>query len=690
MIIPIGHEESEVRRWPWVSFAIMALCLLALLATDGDANDERWESESITLEDAVQYWRERPYLEPSEAVETEVGYDVPPNQRSQYVALLRDQAGSFAPDDPDELAAEQAELDELTRAALEGGGAVPADHPYRKWGLTPDELGPVTLVTHVFMHAGWIHLLSNLFLFFLAGPALEDRWGRPMFAAFFVGAGVFSGLFFALMSRDGSLPLVGASGAIAGVLGAFLVRFLRTQIRFAYFWWFGFRVFSGTFEAPASLMLPLWFANEVFQAWLDDAIGSPGGVAYWAHVGGFLFGVAAALALKRTMFEERFVHAAIEAKVTLARGNPVVEEAQRLRAAGDVEGAFGLLQAESRKKPDDPDVGIAFWDTASALQRPEAAAPALARAIRRLSNGESLPTALAYWTELRGLVPSALVDPGSLLRFVPLLRKESRHAEASRALRDAVDPQNRGLGPAQAVRIVELARESDPAVALAAARRALEASELPPPARAKLEQQLGALESAAAAAPPAPAPEATREPRKPDAPPAAKADRALELAPDPAYEVPHAPAAAAGPALAARFSDVKAADAVPSALDETALALVLAGGRAARLELAKIQAIAVGTVAGLGPKPVILVDLLLDHDQVGEGPLRVVRLRSDRFDPRRLAPGATPLDAFHAFLNELATRSNAALLPDPESFRGGAFAKYPDLETWQRQVLKVG
>jgi hypothetical protein len=257
-----------------------------------------------------------------------------------------------------------------------------------------------------------------------------------------------------------------------------------------------------------------------------------------------------------------------------------------------------------------------------------------------------------------------------------------------------VHPDNRGLGPAQAVRIVELARESAPAVALAAARRALEAPDLPAPTRAKLEQQLGALEGAAAAAPPAPerkreAPPASAA-TKPAAPAAAKADRSIELDLDPAYEVPLAPAEAAGSALAARFSDVKAAEAVPSALDETALALVLGDGRAARLELAKIQGIAVGTVGGLGPKPVILVDLLLNHDDVSEGPLRVVRLRSDRFDPRRLAPGATPLDAFHAFLNELATRTNAALLPDPESFRGGALSKYADVEAWQRQVLKVG
>ena len=239
--------------------------------------------------------------------------------------------------------------------------------------------------------------------------------------------------------------------------------------------------------------------------------------------------------MRSANIEERFIHSAIEAKVTLVRGNPVVEEAQRLRTAGDVEGAFALLEAESRKKPDDPDVGVAFWDTATSLQRPDAAAAALARAIRRLSAGDSLPTALGYWTELKGLVPGALVDPTTLLRFVPALRKEARSAEASRALRDAVDPANRGLMPPQAVRVAELARESDPAVALAAAKLALASPDLPAPTRARLEQLAG-LEGTAAVAPPVPVPVPVPAPKPASAPaPAAKApgDRSLELEFDP-------------------------------------------------------------------------------------------------------------------------------------------------------------
>ena len=686
MIIPIGHDESEVRRWPWVSFGIMALCLLALLATNGDANDPRMNEGGHTLDEAANYWREHAYLRAREEVKTQVGYDVAPNQRDQYVALLHDQAESSAPDDPVERAAEQAQLDGLTQSALAGGG-VPVEHPYRKWGFTPNAPSLVTLLTHMFMHAGWMHLFGNMFLFFLAGPALEDKWGRPLFGAFYVASGVASAAFFALMTKQASLPLVGASGAIAGVLGAFLVRFLRTELRFAYFFIVGFRVLRGTFEAPAWLMLPIWFGNELLSAWLGDMIGGSG-VAYWAHVGGFLFGVGAAFAIQKAQLEERFIQGAIEAKVTLARGNPAVEQAAQLRAGGDAAGAFALLEAESKKAPRDVDVALGFWDAAVAVQRPEAAQRGFAQAISRLSAGESLPTALGYWTELVKVVPTALVEPATLLRFVPALRKEKRTAEASRALRDAVNPANRGLTSAQALRVMDLARESDPAVAFTAAKRALEAPDLPPPTRARVEQELAKLEGAAAAAPlppPVPQPKVEAAPAA-----AAPADRALELAPDPEYDVPLPSLAAGLPVLEQRWSDVKVTEAAPTALDESALTLSLAGGRGGRLELGKIQGIAVGTVSDLGPKPVILVDLLLNHSEIVEGPLRLVRLRSDRFDPRKLAQGATPLAAFQAFLNLLAERTNAALLPDPESFRGGAFEKFADVATWQREVLKVG
>ena len=291
MIIPIGHEESEVRRWPWVSFGIMALCLLALLATNGDANDPKWEEGASTFEDAGAYWRDHAYLDASPRVQAEVAHDVSPNQREAYLALIQDQAQAWAPDDPDQVAAEQTELDELTHAALEDGGGVPAEHPYRRWGFTPSDPGPVTLVTHMFVHAGWLHLIGNLFLLLLAGPPIEDRYGRVMFAGFYALSGVFAALFFCAQARDGPTSRWSARRARSRACSApSLVRFLRTQIRFAYFFRrSGFAPAAGArSRRPPGRCSRSGSRTSCSRRWicgLRRRLG--GGVAYWAHVGGF-------------------------------------------------------------------------------------------------------------------------------------------------------------------------------------------------------------------------------------------------------------------------------------------------------------------------------------------------------------------------------------------------------------------
>ena len=125
----------------------------------------------------------------------------------------------------------------------------------------------------MFLHGGWLHLFGNLLLLFLTGPFIEDRWGRPAFLAFYLAAGLAAAGLFVARFPELSLPLIGASGAIAGCMGAFLVRFFRTRMQ--YFYWFG--IFVGTFSAPAWLMLPLWFGNELLMARVSEAVAPLGG-----------------------------------------------------------------------------------------------------------------------------------------------------------------------------------------------------------------------------------------------------------------------------------------------------------------------------------------------------------------------------------------------------------------------------
>jgi len=145
-------------------------------------------------------------------------------------------------------------------------------------------------VTSAFVHDGWFHLLGNMLFLWLAGAALEDRWGRARFLAFYVAGAVVSALGFALTHHGEVANLIGASGAVSALMGAFLVFFARTQIHFVY--WIGLR--AGRFDAAAYIALPIWLAEQVLYAKLQADQGGAS-VAFTAHIFGFVFGVAVAV-----------------------------------------------------------------------------------------------------------------------------------------------------------------------------------------------------------------------------------------------------------------------------------------------------------------------------------------------------------------------------------------------------------
>jgi hypothetical protein len=192
MILPIGHQEREVRRLPWVTFTLMALCVLVFLLTDTRTpagEDERFGA-------AVDYWRERAYLKADQKIRDAVAYDVAPAQRQQYLATLPD-LSPHGPDADGGMAAQQAELDRLTDLALGVTSDPNAETAFQRWGLVPAHLRVRNFVTHMFMHGGWFHLIGNLFMLLLAGPPIEDRFGRAMFTAFYAASGLFAALFYA-------------------------------------------------------------------------------------------------------------------------------------------------------------------------------------------------------------------------------------------------------------------------------------------------------------------------------------------------------------------------------------------------------------------------------------------------------------------------------------------------------------
>jgi membrane associated rhomboid family serine protease len=171
-------------------------------------------------------------------------------------------------------------------------------------GFVPADILLHTLITSLFAHSGLFHLLGNAIYLYLFGSCIEDVLGRFRFVLFYLAGGMVACFAHALFSPASSeLPLVGASGAISACMGAcaVLLRSMKVEFRFIYF----FIVIAGskTFFVPAWLMLALWFGDDLLGllATLDEA---GGGVAFGAHVGGFLFGGIVALLLRKRLARE--------------------------------------------------------------------------------------------------------------------------------------------------------------------------------------------------------------------------------------------------------------------------------------------------------------------------------------------------------------------------------------------------
>ncbi len=150
----------------------------------------------------------------------------------------------------------------------------------------------VTLLTSLFLHGGFVHLFGNMVYLWVFGGAVESALGHLRYFLFFLACGAIGSLTHTLVFSRSAVPSIGASGSIAGVLGAFLVLLPAARIVTL----FPLVVYWAMAEIPAALFLPVWFAMQFFNGFLTLAAASRtqevAGVAWWAHVGGFLFGAA--------------------------------------------------------------------------------------------------------------------------------------------------------------------------------------------------------------------------------------------------------------------------------------------------------------------------------------------------------------------------------------------------------------
>lgn len=193
-------------------------------------------------------------------------------------------------------------------------GAAQPDRFIYEFGIMPAALfgnliggldtGPapwVTVFTSQFLHGGWMHLIGNMMFLFIFGNNVEEAFGSAWFIVFYLGCGVAAALTQSIVDTQSTIPMIGASGAISGVLGAYIVLFPKARVLTL--------VFIGivtVLRIPAAWFLGGWFAFQAFSAVVSiSSVGQTGGTAFLAHVGGFVVGVGVALVLRPNIIRPR-------------------------------------------------------------------------------------------------------------------------------------------------------------------------------------------------------------------------------------------------------------------------------------------------------------------------------------------------------------------------------------------------
>jgi membrane associated rhomboid family serine protease len=351
MLIPLRHENMEGRRWPVVSIALVVLNFGIFLATRGQIDNENPQRTEVRAHILI-------------LAATHPELNQPPNVEQLVTKFKTNNPGTWkeAQSETRQLAdawdarmrmmqdesALQQEMDSLAEqwTALEKSGFL------EQYAFVPAHPTAISYVTANFLHAGWLHLIGNMWFLWLAGAILEDTWGRIIYPLFYLAAGAAALMFHAWLTPGSSVPTIGASGAVAALMGAFLIRFPKTKIEVALV--LGLRSLSNLalgkgirFKAASYWLLPMWLLMEILSG---TVFGQYSGVAHWAHVGGFVFGAVVALGLRYSGLEHK-ANAAIEAKVTWTADAGIVEATEQMEH-GKLDEAIATLKGYVATKPD--------------------------------------------------------------------------------------------------------------------------------------------------------------------------------------------------------------------------------------------------------------------------------------------------------------------------------------------------
>ena len=154
---------------------------------------------------------------------------------------------------------------------------------------------PLTIFTAMFMHGGWLHLLSNMLYLWIFGDNIEDKLGHIKYLIFYIMCGITATLVHGFININSRIPTLGASGAIAGVLGAYMFLFPKTRIKTLLF----LRIFFQIIRIPAVIILGYWILIQILSAYAEYGSKTGAGIAWFAHIGGFVAGLVLIVVMKK-------------------------------------------------------------------------------------------------------------------------------------------------------------------------------------------------------------------------------------------------------------------------------------------------------------------------------------------------------------------------------------------------------
>ncbi|MBI4584881.1 MAG: rhomboid family intramembrane serine protease [Planctomycetes bacterium] len=385
--------------------------------TTGDSDDSE---EYPPVEDLAQRWQN-----PIQFLET-------------AEAALEKYKDSAADDDLERLR----ESIQETRALLENS-------VFHSHGLVARSPRLLAFLTHMFLHGGFTHLISNLIFLILVGPSLEDLWGRTVFAFTYLFSGIAAAIGYTAVNFSSPVPMIGASGAIAGLMGAFLMTFTHTRINIlgAVFVPGMFRVF--TFYTPAWVFLPVWIGMEILQGLLQLGLGNvnTGGVAHWAHIAGFFFGLAVPWGLQIAGLDRKLFPVFAKDKenkeilVSFAMDDylrsPDYRKGVRLQKEGDLAGAETCFKTLAEQHPKCLGLRLEMVDLYRAIADEAKIRENLLQALDLAVKGED-PRMISVYETMRREFPREESAPEVLLRVGTAFERAGKPVDALECLQKFV------------------------------------------------------------------------------------------------------------------------------------------------------------------------------------------------------------------------------------------------------------